>query len=535
MKQVLLRGSATIAVVVAMFDAHATDLEVLSARQTSPGNVVVTIALPDAKVPARGELELQLDSTPLIKAGSVTSLGAPGGPAWLMLCIDRSGSITQPVLDGLKAGLNKALVEGRTGTLPFKVAMIAFATDIKHPLLDFTNEPAKVAAAIRGLTLDKTPDGRTKLHDAISSGLAALKGQAEGSKRLIVVSDGKDEGSSTTEDQLAGNVKGPPRITIDALALGALAQDNAGAISVLAGASGGRFLPNADVKDVAQPLQRLISDAVRLSRFEVEFAYTPAAADKRAAQANLLYTPAGGAQVPRLLKTTTALVAQAPPALNDPVTPATVKPDEPTPWWRQWLVKVEITINWFKNAPAALAAAAALLLALALAVWYLRVYRHRTVIVRSHEEVNVIVSPQPPPPPPPRARAPTAVGHAWQAPSPGRPVATLRGIAGNARGQLVQIDKPLFRIGCDPDNDLVLVGDDFASGAHALLRFEAGGFYVEDLGSTNGTHLNGGTFKSATRVLGPGDELRFGHTTYQVLAPSPQAVAGRSGLEPSPG
>ena len=149
---------------------------------------------------------------------------------------------------------------------------------------------------------------------------------------------------------------------------------------------------------------------------------------------------------------------------------------------------------------------------------------------------GVIVSSSAPPPPAPRVRAPTAVGHAWQQPAPGRPVAILRGIAGTGRGQMISIDKALFRVGCDPDNDLVLVGDDYASGAHALLRFEAGALYVEDLGSTNGTQLNGGTFKSATRSLAPGDELRFGHTTFQLLASRQEAAGlGRSSVEPSPG
>lgn len=501
----------------------ADEMLVLSAREGAPGSVVVTIALPGAVAPRSGELGLQLDNTPLVKAASVTNLGTPAGPAWLMLCIDRSGSIGQPVLDGLKAGLNKALVEGRTGSLPFKVAIVAFASDAKH-VLDFTNDPAQVAAAIRGLTLDRAPDGRTKLHDAIASGLASLKAQDEGSKRLIVVSDGKDEGSVISAEQLVASAKGPPRITIDALALGALAQDNAGAISSVAGSSSGRFLPNADVKDVAKPLQRLISDAIQLSRFDVAFAYTPVADRTTTRLAALVYTPNDGTQARAALNA--GLVAQAAkdPQKIETGTSATEKHPEVK-------LSVEFVINWLRNAPAALAWAAALLLAAALGLLARRIYVRRTAVIVV-EQKDIIVTP--PPPPPPRRRAVTAVGHAWQAPSPGHPVATLRGIAGTGRGQMVQVDKAQFRVGCDPDNDLILVGDDFASGAHALLRFEAGLLYVEDLGSTNGTHLNEGTIKSATRVLSPGDELRFGHTTYQVLAPQ-SAGTGRSGLEPPPG
>lgn len=525
----LLRGLATLAIVASTFAVRAGTLEVLSARQTTPGKVVVTIALPTAVAPKAGELALQLDNTPLIRADGVTTLVTPAGPAYLMLCIDRSGSIGQPVLVGLKAGLTKALVEGRTGNLPFKVAIIAFATQSNH-VLDFTNEPGRVAAAIKRLAIDNAPAGRTRLHDAIASGLASLRAQGEGSKRLIVVSDGKDEGSKLSADALAELAQGLPRITIDALALGALAQDNAGAISSVAGSNGGRFLPNADPNDVAQPLQRLIADAIRLSRFDVVFAYAPVADKRTTQQAALQYTPEGDTQARHLLNA--ALVTQQ--VAEEPKSAAST-PVQPNGGWN---IKVtfEFILDWLKNAPAALAWLAAALLAAALGLWYRHLRAQETTVVQEKVLVEgLIVSSSAPPPPAPRVRAPTAVGHAWQQPAPGRPVAILRGIAGTGRGQMISIDKALFRIGCDPDNDLVLVGDDYASGAHALLRFEAGALYVEDLGSTNGSQLNGGTFKSATRSLAPGDELRFGHTTFQLLAPQQAAGSGRSGAEPSPG
>lgn len=527
----LLRGLAALAVVASTLVVRAGTLEVLSARQTTPGKVVVTVALPTAVAPKAGELALQLDNTPLIRADGVTTLVTPAGPAYLMLCIDRSGSIGQPVLEGLKAGLAKALVEGRTGALPFKVAIIAFATQPTH-LLDFTNDTARVATAIKRLTIDNTPAGRTRLHDAIASGLASLRAQGEGSKRLIVVSDGKDEGSKLSADALAELAQGLPRITIDALALGPLAQDNAGAISSVAGSNGGRFLPNADPKDVAQPLQRLIADAIRLSRFDVVFAYAPVA-DKRTTQlAALQYTPEGDSQSRHVLGA--ALVTQAKQVAEEPKPPASepVQPDKKL----SINVTFKVVLDWLKNAPAALAWLAAALLAAALGLWYRHMRAQQTPVLQQEKVVveGVIVSSSAPPPPLPRVRAPTAVGHAWQQPAPGRPVAVLRGIAGTARGQMIPVDKALLRIGCDPDNDLVLIGDDYASGAHALLRFETGALYVEDLGSTNGSQLNGGTFKSATRSLAPGDELRFGHTTFQLLAPQ-AAGSGRSGAEPSPG
>jgi protein phosphatase len=92
-------------------------------------------------------------------------------------------------------------------------------------------------------------------------------------------------------------------------------------------------------------------------------------------------------------------------------------------------------------------------------------------------------------------------------------------VSGALRGEQFPVVRVPCRIGCAPDNDLVMVGEDFASAHHAVLRYELNALYVEDVGSTNGSYLNGAQFKSATRALSPGDELRFGHTTFTVLAP----------------
>jgi pSer/pThr/pTyr-binding forkhead associated (FHA) protein len=58
------------------------------------------------------------------------------------------------------------------------------------------------------------------------------------------------------------------------------------------------------------------------------------------------------------------------------------------------------------------------------------------------------------------------------------------------------------------------VDDPFASSAHARI-FDRGGFmYVEDMGSTNGTYLNGRQLKTASR-LSMGDTIRIGDSEYR--------------------
>jgi pSer/pThr/pTyr-binding forkhead associated (FHA) protein len=72
------------------------------------------------------------------------------------------------------------------------------------------------------------------------------------------------------------------------------------------------------------------------------------------------------------------------------------------------------------------------------------------------------------------------------------------------------------RIGRKPDNDVVL-SDPFVSGAHGVLEIEGGAAFYTDVGSTNGSYLNGAKLEPNQRTpLKPDDELQIGQTTYRV-------------------
>jgi len=58
-------------------------------------------------------------------------------------------------------------------------------------------------------------------------------------------------------------------------------------------------------------------------------------------------------------------------------------------------------------------------------------------------------------------------------------------------GEKVPLTNPKVKIGRDLANQVVITDDTFISRHHAWITFEEGGFWLEDLGSTNGTLLNG--------------------------------------------
>jgi len=81
-------------------------------------------------------------------------------------------------------------------------------------------------------------------------------------------------------------------------------------------------------------------------------------------------------------------------------------------------------------------------------------------------------------------------------------------------GTTLELKAPT-RLGRGGENAIRLDGDDFVSTRHALLEPRPDGLWVEDVGSTNGTFVNGARVTTA-RLLQPGDVVRIGKTDLQV-------------------
>lgn len=64
-------------------------------------------------------------------------------------------------------------------------------------------------------------------------------------------------------------------------------------------------------------------------------------------------------------------------------------------------------------------------------------------------------------------------------------------------------------------NSSIVLDDPFVSGSHAVLSYRGRTWYVEDLGSTNGTYVNGLPIDGPT-PMGFGDELQVGRVRLRL-------------------
>ncbi len=80
--------------------------------------------------------------------------------------------------------------------------------------------------------------------------------------------------------------------------------------------------------------------------------------------------------------------------------------------------------------------------------------------------------------------------------------------SGPTPGASYPLEAEMITIGRDASNT-IQVNDAEMSRRHARLQFQGGKYIIEDLGSTNGTNVNGQRL-SAPYILRPGDVVSFG-------------------------
>jgi pSer/pThr/pTyr-binding forkhead associated (FHA) protein len=93
---------------------------------------------------------------------------------------------------------------------------------------------------------------------------------------------------------------------------------------------------------------------------------------------------------------------------------------------------------------------------------------------------------------------------------------SIRVLRGFYEGLEMPVDRDWMVIGRGRGADIV-IAEPTMSRAHAAIGFDGARFFVQDLGSTNGTRVNGSREQKA--VLKNGDEVQLGKLALAVTLP----------------
>jgi len=134
-----------------------------------------------------------------------------------------------------------------------------------------------------------------------------------------------------------------------------------------------------------------------------------------------------------------------------------------------------------------------------------------------------ISGPMPSPGGPVKSRSVTKMIARFSAPSADHPAAWLVGTEGPLAGERVAVDRDEFWIGSLDNNHLHIANDPTVSGNHACLVFDHDVLGIYDHHSTNGTYVNGEGIGDKRCLLRPGDRIKIGRTIFSVETGAPGA------------
>jgi Mg-chelatase subunit ChlD len=400
--------------------------------------------------------------------------------------IDASGSMRGRPMEAIRQGLSGFVSRARSYD---QIAIASVANEVRWEA-DWKTPREELAKALQSLQARGT---LTHLWDGIAATLQKLSGEElPARRRLVVISDGYDEGSETTLAAVTAQAA-RQRIPVDCIGITRANPVHLRNLEELARKTGGNFRAAADtesLKDqIAGGIQRLLDTPVarfRAKRLQADGNThdigvrwdTGALTDSEAVTLpRSVSTPfrwgwavAAGIGVILLL----AVLRRPRRTGALPPPPARI---EPRP----------------VDLPAATPA-----------------------FVPSTGATNVVQHLDPVDDPRIPARRKTEFAYAFQPPAPHRPAAWLRGLQGPAAEWRIPIHSNEFWIGAAPNNHCTLELDESVSANHACIRFEGSSLRVYDNRSTNGTWVNQLRVADSARLLSPGDRLKIGKSTFAV-------------------
>jgi len=396
--------------------------------------------------------------------------------------------------------IQRALAEVLAGLPPSsKSALLTIGTDAKTEV-EFGPVDA-VRQAVGGLAPEAT---RTALNEGI---LAAQALAARGINGLplrrfvLLVTDGFDDSKRAvgSNEVISGVAHGDIPIFVIAVT-GKQRSAGLEPLGQMARASGGGFIQTTPSR-VAEDLKALVAEALRVDLLTVDCTACPRDGEVRMVQISVIRN-GGEVTVAR----GTWLFAASPPLQPPPF--ADVKPRPPAPPDHDWLAKVQLKLKVVWPWPLwQLAVLLLLLLASAVAggmvLWRKAQHKRQTVTVIKDNppDIHVVIGI------PPQVSS--------EPPGTSSPQVSLTvDVLDVGRMHLV-VGAADVVLGRSASANVSAEKDGEASGRHAALYVEKGVLMVRDLGSANGTALNG------TRIVRPEpvrdrDVVRIGRTDVRI-------------------
>ncbi|MCK5229393.1 MAG: VWA domain-containing protein, partial [Desulfobulbaceae bacterium] len=184
-----------------------------------------------------------------------------------MLCVDVSGTMEGDPLKDTRKALLSFLARARPED---RIALVSFADEDKIES-SFEETREYLAEAVRNL---QARGKWTVLYQALYKSLDTLQSaNLPKRRRIMVISDGKDEGSAEGPDSVIAKSRALG-IPIDAVGCGKIEKQYAEALRGLANTTGGRFvhaLP--DIVDLTDAIARIYRDLLETRSLVVCFMY----------------------------------------------------------------------------------------------------------------------------------------------------------------------------------------------------------------------------------------------------------------------
>jgi Mg-chelatase subunit ChlD len=454
------------------------------------------------------EFRLKADNGAPVTATRVQSLASTQYGVAASVSLDVSGSMAGRPLNAVRAGLSKFVSDAGPQD---RIAIQTIADEGQWDA-DWDAPRDQVKASLDRLATRGT---QTHLWDALIEAIQHFP-ETPLSRRLIVISDGHDEGSRHSEDDVISAAR-DRGVIIDAIGITREKKDHTPNLDRLATQSGGQFNKARDTDQ----LQNMVGGGIQHVKATpvVSFRLNNPEGDGKQHQLEVTWTHEGAQSSADI----TAII---------PVVSSKVK---------RWYWGIGI--------------AAGILLVISIFMARSRSQqRKRTGALPgpAPAQASAAVSssaaakqqPLPPRPfvagsagpgsapgalpprkvamPPDRDAAPpkikTQMIERFPAPFRGHPSAWLFCEEGFAAGQRFPVDQVEYWIGALDNNHLRIPDDPTVSGNHACVKYDHEVLGIYDHDSTNGTRVNGELVQDKRHLLRIGDRIRIGRSTFVLQA-----------------